>query len=108
MKPPRFLYKYQPIDQYTIDNLKARKLYFRKPVELDDPFDCCHRITKRPRTDKEKYKVRSEIQSKYPEGIPAPYDIDDEHVAEVGNPILNDTLKKHLNTIGVGGMSSSV
>jgi hypothetical protein len=35
-----FIYKYQKINTYTKDALRSRYLYFAKPSELNDPFDC--------------------------------------------------------------------
>lgn len=101
MKPPRFLYKYQSIDEFTIDNLKNRRLYFRNPRKLDDPFDCSYRIKRRPRSPEEYRKVRNEIRSKFPDGVPDEYDIDNEYTAEHGNPLLRTVLEEQLDTIGV-------
>ena len=37
--PPK-LYKYQPYNDKTLDNLKYRRIWFSKPVTFNDPFDC--------------------------------------------------------------------
>jgi hypothetical protein len=37
---PTKLYKYQPYNVQTLDNLKNRRLWFSKPVRFNDPFDC--------------------------------------------------------------------
>ena len=34
------LYKFRPINKYLIESLVTRSLYFPKPDELNDPFDC--------------------------------------------------------------------
>jgi hypothetical protein len=39
-KPPPKLYKYQPYNTQTLDNLKNRVLWFSKPANFNDPFDC--------------------------------------------------------------------
>ncbi len=43
--PPKFLYRYFPIDKYTEDKyteriFKHNELYFRNPNKFNDPFDC--------------------------------------------------------------------
>jgi len=37
---PSRLYKYQPYNIQTLDNLKNRQLWFSKPNRFNDPFDC--------------------------------------------------------------------
>lgn len=37
--PPK-LYKYQPCNDQTLDNLKYRRIWFSKPAMFNDPFDC--------------------------------------------------------------------
>jgi hypothetical protein len=37
---PSRLYKYQPYNVQTLDNLKEQILWFSKPVQFNDPFDC--------------------------------------------------------------------
>ena len=37
--PPK-LYKYQSYNVQTLDNLKNRQIWFSKPVQFNDPFDC--------------------------------------------------------------------
>lgn len=34
------LYKYRSINEHTKDIFKKRKIYFAKPTEFNDPFDC--------------------------------------------------------------------
>ena len=38
--PPPRLYKYQPYNVQTLDNLKDRRIWFSKPIRFNDPFDC--------------------------------------------------------------------
>lgn len=38
-KPPRYLYKYRPINDDTRDILRNGRLYFNTPGELNDPFE---------------------------------------------------------------------
>jgi hypothetical protein len=37
---PGKLYKYQPYNVQTLDNLKNQILWFSKPAQFNDPFDC--------------------------------------------------------------------
>lgn len=37
---PRKLYKYQSFDLYSLQNLARREMYFSKPENLNDPYDC--------------------------------------------------------------------
>ncbi len=34
------LYKYRPIDEWTIKGLKEKTIHFKCPAEYNDPFDC--------------------------------------------------------------------
>ncbi len=37
--PPR-LYKYQPFNAQTLENLTHRSVWFSAPTDLNDPYDC--------------------------------------------------------------------
>ncbi len=40
-KKPKYLYKYQPISpKWSLENLEKRQIWFQKPLDLNDPFDC--------------------------------------------------------------------
>ncbi len=39
-QPSSKLYKYQPYNTQTLDNLKNRRIWFSKPSKFNDPFDC--------------------------------------------------------------------
>lgn len=34
------IYKYQPVTEYSLKNLKEKKLWFSRPDSFNDPFDC--------------------------------------------------------------------
>lgn len=40
MKRPEHIYKFQTFDQYSLRNLKNAQIYFNRPVDFNDPFDC--------------------------------------------------------------------
>lgn len=44
MKHPPRLYKYQPFDEHSRENLKKHQIWFSKPIELNDPYDCDIRL----------------------------------------------------------------
>lgn len=37
---PYSLFKYQKFNSYSLLNLKNSELYFNKPIDFNDPFDC--------------------------------------------------------------------
>ena len=39
-KPPKFLYRYFPINGSTESIFKDNELWFKNPNEFNDPFDC--------------------------------------------------------------------
>lgn len=44
-KPPKFLYRYFPMDKYAKCIFKHNKLHFRNPSKFNDPFDCKASLT---------------------------------------------------------------
>ena len=38
--PPPKLYKYQPYNSQTLDNLRNCRIWLSKPIKFNDPFDC--------------------------------------------------------------------
>jgi len=57
---PTRIYKYQRFADYPIDNLKKRVIWFSKPANLNDPFDCSipFRIVNPSDDDLEKAYIR--------------------------------------------------
>ncbi|MBN1460109.1 MAG: DUF2971 domain-containing protein [Armatimonadetes bacterium] len=47
---PRFLYKYQSLDDHAhcLENLQRRQLFFQHPGEFDDPYDCAIQVVRAP------------------------------------------------------------
>ncbi len=37
---PKVLYKYEPINEYSLRNIKNATLFFNAPASFNDPFDC--------------------------------------------------------------------
>ena len=50
--PPR-LYKFQRFSDRSRENLRSRLLWFSKPIDFNDPFDCAIRIDRDGVTDAE-------------------------------------------------------
>jgi hypothetical protein len=56
-KTPARLYKYQALDRQTLENLVNRCIYFSKPENFNDPFDCWEAIAfLDPMVDQEEWK----------------------------------------------------
>jgi hypothetical protein len=62
---PQKLYKYQPLNQYSLINLIKRQLYFSKPENFNDPYDCDPpvKIATSHRTEKNKKALYDLIRS---------------------------------------------
>lgn len=62
---PHKLYKYQPFNQYSLINLIKRQLYFSKPENFNDPYDCDppFRIAKTNRTEKNMNSLFTRIRN---------------------------------------------
>jgi hypothetical protein len=50
---PKFVYKYQPIDIYSLRNLKNAQIYFNAPKNFNDPFE----ITLNKSLSETQYKI---------------------------------------------------
>jgi hypothetical protein len=50
---PLFLYKYRSIDANTLINLENHKIWFPRPCDTDDPYDCAIHIERKHITDDE-------------------------------------------------------
>ena len=44
MDKPKRLFKYQPVSQYSLRNLKNSHIYFNHPYDFNDPFDTSHEV----------------------------------------------------------------
>jgi len=62
---PSKLYKYQPFNLYSLLNLTRRELYFSKPENLNDPYDCDppFEITKTDRTQNNKKALFDKVKN---------------------------------------------
>ncbi|MCP4123522.1 MAG: DUF2971 domain-containing protein [Bacteroidetes bacterium] len=40
MRPPKKVYKYEPISIQALMNLKSQLIYFNSPLNFNDPFEC--------------------------------------------------------------------
>ena len=62
---PSKLYKYQPFNLYSLVNLSRRELYFSKPENFNDPYDCDppFDITKADRSQKNKKALFDKVRN---------------------------------------------
>ena len=37
---PPVIYKYESFNTYSLSNLKNAQIFFNRPIDFDDPFDC--------------------------------------------------------------------
>ncbi len=85
--PPPKLYKYQPYNTQTLDNLKDRRIWFSKPASFNDPFDGQMGYNIEQVTDEEWKDLTEVFRRKWPKGSA---DFDRNHLIN-GKP--NDVLK---------------
>ena len=50
---PLYLYKYRSIDKNTLFNLLNHQIWFPRPCDIDDPYDCAIHIERKHITDNE-------------------------------------------------------
>jgi hypothetical protein len=56
--PPRTIFKYQQIAEYTLRSLGQREIYFNSPRRFNDPYDCTITAKYRVPTDEELERLR--------------------------------------------------
>jgi hypothetical protein len=59
MKPPPRLYKYEPFNARTLQNIKGQVLYFGSPLNFNDPYDCALTPNIQPPKDEEVERLRA-------------------------------------------------
>ena len=86
---PRKLYKYQPYNVQTLDNLKQRQLWFSNPIRFNDPFDYWISFDKSDLNDEEINAIYQKERQRYsnPEAF-------DKLFMENGKP--NDEYKERI------------
>lgn len=55
---PLRLYKYEPFNERSLENLKAQSIYFNSPTNFNDPYDCAMQPVISVPTDEEIEKIR--------------------------------------------------
>lgn len=58
MSKPKRIYKYEPFNSRSLENLKAQSIYFGSPLAFNDPFDCAFTPGTRPLTDADLARVK--------------------------------------------------
>ena len=85
--PPPKLYKYQPYNVQTLDNLKNRRIWFSKTISFNDPFDGSTGFNMKQITEAEWQDLMDYFRNKWPNGSD---DFDRIHLTD-GKP--NENLK---------------
>jgi Protein of unknown function (DUF2971) len=55
---PKYLYKYEPFNTRTLENLKAQSIYFGSPSSFNDPYDCSFMPALAPISDETVEQIR--------------------------------------------------
>lgn len=94
---PQKLYKYQPYQTWSLDNLKNRILWFSKPSKFNDPFDCMadFEITNISNDDWRKLLIAYKTSEYYDESKNSNYEEDGIPSEEIKRKSL-DTIKETL------------
>jgi len=66
-RPPRYLYKYRPINKKTAHMLRKGKLYFSTPEKLNDPLECKPVLTTTFTETSFRKTIRADIAILHPE-----------------------------------------
>ena len=75
------LYRYRPINEYTLSGLENNQFYFASPSDFNDPFDCKNLFTFEGSTDKDwRVFLKKSLSIKYPDIKP---DVIDQEIIEV-------------------------
>ena len=53
MTVPERLFKYQPFDDRSLENVRRRAIWFSRPASFNDPFDCKIRLDSKPISERE-------------------------------------------------------
>jgi hypothetical protein len=114
---PARLYKYQPCNPQTLDNLKKRILWFSKPECFNDPFDGSMGYRLEDITDEEWQALAQFFAGKWPKG---PIDFQRVHVTDEkpneafrkkaleGARLASENLVKWVKERGVACFSEKV
>jgi hypothetical protein len=102
MKPPPRLYKYQPFDVNSIKNLIEHQIWFSKPLEFNDPFDCNIRLDRRQLSDEE-FTGFCQAYDLPTMGIPIGQL--KEKITEILQTLLEKAAQQHINERGISCFS---
>ena len=85
--PPKYLYKYAPINKRTIENLTKNQIYMNNPTSFNDPFDCSFQ-----------YKINEELVNHYIKELKPKNQIDKNNIKKIlqlRSDIFKHTAKKN-------------
>ena len=102
-KPPQFLYRFHPCNEYSLSNLCSQNFYFNSPSNFNDPFDCNPRFLK-DITDNENYASQFIENATTPE-IKRQFSADNQDDIKLICEIAVDRTREMLDKIGKFGVA---
>lgn len=100
---PPLLYKYEPFNALTLQNLKNHSLYFGSPLNFNDPFDCATRPHIKTPTDQEMEFLKTK-----PEVSPIHIDALRSMLMQSGKTIVDRVASNLRSTRGITCFSEKV
>ncbi len=108
MTPPSFLYKYQPVTEYTLINLCKHQIWFTKPVDLNDVYDCAIYPKKRVPTEEELAQLLPILRQKISDQDLDPRFQKDFLKEQLANDEITQWSKEIVDRYGVACFSDSM
>lgn len=97
MHSTNYLYKYQPINKYSINTIVNSYIYLSSPLDFNDPFDCYFNLVCEGK-DNELLKFFCERDIKYPEILLKEYKTLRPKAKE---NFLKDIIRSSIDTLGI-------
>jgi hypothetical protein len=91
MPVPPVLYKYQAFTPDSLSNLATRQIWFSRPAQFNDPFDCAIRVDRGPISDPDYQRLFEYLRTE--SGDPAGFDA---HYSPSGS--ANAKFRDHVQT----------
>lgn len=104
--PPR-LYKYEPFNERSLENLKAQSIYFNSPAHFNDPYDCAMQPIIPAPTNEEVEEIRSYYLSLSDMPLRGRNEFVEKPVAELREILSNiakTTLQENIKTFSERGV----
>jgi len=118
-KKPMKLYKYESVNTHSLSNLKKQQIYFSKPKNFNDPFDCsitcsCNEMTKKDLHKLHKHLMnlddirndsmnKNEFKKRF--GSDEPNLLFNDHITSLTETTVNNALSSIMNNNGISCFS---